>query len=394
MTTPSSAQALGLSFNAWLPTITPGTSYVPKGVYIPDAFGMVNDYTQEIQAVGGYWSATINMSVSRLQFESWLYSGLNRHIEVTDHALDVIFEGFVNHIRASAGSVTINHGPMLDVTNRDRVVYSTVDTSTDPPSVGMRVPTAWAQNANSQERYGTLEEVLSTSGQMAANAEQMRDTHLADYAEPKHMQTLTFPARSQSTLSIQCFGYIRKMEQYVYNQTAAGGDTNLSTKLAAVLAAHPDNLFGTGSITANTVQVKRWEKDDNVAWGLVKSLTEIGDASDNRYTFGIYKDRQPIYAQVPTEVEYNHSVFDPEQGIMSRYGGMLKPWNILPGRWLEFADLLTDQRAASSLRENPRMMFIESVTYSMPWNLTLTGGRVDTISQQMARLGLSGAGGV
>jgi len=394
MTTPSSAQALGLSFNAWLPAITPGTSYMTKGSYIPDAFGIVNDYQHTLDAINGYSSASLTMSVSQLQLESWLYSGLNRHIEVTDHALDVIFEGFVNKISASAGAATIDHGPMTDVANRVRVVYSTVDTSVDPPAVGMRVPTAWAENATSQARYGTLEEVLSTSGQTADNAEQMRDTHLADYAEPKHKQTLTFPAHGQSSITIEVLGYIRKLEQYVYNQTTTGGLYDLSTKLAEVLAAQPDSLFGTGSIATNTIQVKRWENDNNVAWGLVKSLAEIGDTSDNRYTFGIYENRRPVYAQVPTDVDYSHSIFDPEQGIMSRYGGTLKPWNILPGRWLEFTDFMTDQRAASSLQEDPHMMFIESVTYSTPWNLTLHGGRVDTISQQMARMGISGAGGI
>ena len=394
MTTPSDVQGLGLSFNAWQPSITPGTSYTPKGTYVPLAFDLVNNYKHSLDAAGGYRSATIDISVNRRQFDEWLYNGLNRHIEVVDHALDVIFEGFVNEIGGVVGGATVRRGPMMDVTNRARVVYSTVDTSVDPPAVGVRQPTAWADNSDSQARYGTLEEVLSTSGQTAANAEQMRDTHLADSANPKHSQTLTFPPSGAASISIACLGYINKTEQYVYNQTTTGGLYNLSTKLADVLAAQPDGLFGTGSIATNTIQIKRWENDNNIAWGLIKEMSAIGDASDNRYTFGIYANRQPVYAQAPTDIAYSHGVLDPDQTILSRFGGIVKPWNILPGRWLELTDLLSDQRAISSLRQDPRMMFIESVTYSAPWHLTLTGGRVDTISQQMARLGISGAGGV
>jgi len=393
VTTPSSAQALGLSFNAWKPTITPGTSYTLRGAYIPDAFGIVNNYSHELQAVGGYWSAQMQMNASFSQVEDWLFNGLNRHIEVADHALDVIFEEFVNQVSATIGGVTISRGPVMEVSNDVALTYSTVDTSVDPPAVGMRVPTDWAEDSDSQSKYGTLETMLSSGGVTDTEAEQLRDTFLADGVMPRHNQSLTFPPSGESSVSIEVLGYVHRLKKYVYNQTTTGGDTNLSTKLAAVLAAHPDSLYGTGSIETNTVQVKRWENDNNDAWGIIKTLTEIGDASDNRYTFGIYADATPRYEQVPTTTEYSHGALDPEQGIMSRYGGVLKPWNILPGKWLEFTDFVSMASSPSAtLRSNPRMMFIESVIYRTPWNLTLRGGRVDTITQQMARLGLAGIG--
>lgn len=393
-TTPGSAQALGLSFNAWTPTITPGTSYVPRGSYLPSAFDIVNAYSHVLQAVGGYWSAEIRMSTSFAQAEDWLFNGLNRHVEVTDHALDVIFEGFADRVSATIGGVTITRGPVMDISNRAALTYSTVDTSVDPPAVGVRVTTDWSEDATSQSLYGTLETVLSAGGVTDAEAVQLLATFMADGTSPRHDQSLTFPPTGDAAISIEVLGYVHRMKKYVYNQTATGGDTDLSTKLAAVIAAHPDSLYGTGSVASNTVQVKAWENDNDAAWGIVKTLVEMGDASDNRYTFGIYADLQPRYEQVPTEVEYSHGALDPEQGIMSRYGGVLKPWDILPGRWLEFTDFVSPAMALSAtLRSNPRMMFIESVTYRMPWNLTLQGGRVDTISQQMARLGLSGIGG-
>jgi hypothetical protein len=69
----------------------------------------------------------------------------------------------------------------------------------------------------------------------------------------------------------------------------------------------------------------------------------------------------------------------------------VKPWNVLPGKWLEYTDFLIGGTTPTNFREDSRIEFIEQVTYTMPWGLTHSGNKVGTLNQALAKLGLAGA---
>lgn len=350
-------------------------------------------YSHTISALGGYDSALIKIVDQQVNLEDWLANGLMRHIEVYNPSLVKIWEGFVNQIDIVLGGLSVTRGPLLQVSNNVALTYSTVDTTVSPPAIGMRATTAFSADASSQALYGVLESVLSAGGVSATEATTVRDVFLNENKNPQTSQRLNVGGGG-ITLSLQCLGYSHLFKKYVYNQTASTGTVNLSDALAAIIAADPNSIFSTSTskITANTLQVKQYLNDNAAAWPLIQGLVARGDSSDNRYIFGIYNGRVPEYGAIPTDFEYQQRLSDPAQRIETPQGIEVRPWDIRAGKWLFVPDFLIGQVQQSDLRLDPRMIFIESLTYTMPWGLQIQGGKTDKLSQKLAKLGLGGIG--
>jgi len=351
-------------------------------------------YSHTSQAIGGYWEAGIDISDQRGVIEDWATNGLGRHIETYNDAGIKIWEGFVNGVGAN----------------------------------------------------------LSGGG-------------------------------SGATLRLDCLGYVHWL-LYPYS-SATTGLQNLSSKLEAILGQDPNGLISTdySFVESNTLQVGAYEQSNRKAWGLIKGLVSQGDASDNRYNFGVYNDRVAYYDAIPTTVKYqttvgaisgqlsigrgpllgignrvrvvystvDASVSPPVLGARAstgavsdatsqgRYGiidqvlstggstndeaseirdtfleerkdptttqtvgdllvydyntgGEILPYDARPGEWLFVSDFLPGLQPGTNLREDPRMLFIEQMIFTAPRALQLRGGKVDTLSQKLAKLGLSGVG--
>ena len=350
----------------------------------------VSSWQHENRAFGGYYSARATIADTLEVLEDWFVNGLGRQIAVFDEATVTLWEGFVNQIEISAGPIRATRGPLLNVCNRADLWYSTVDTSTTPPTVGIRKSVGVANDTVSQGVYSILQTLLSTGGCTLANATQLRDMHLDFYAQPE--TDMQMGSADAPALSIECAGWVRYLEKYVFNDTVSTGQGNLSTKLASILAADPNALF-TQEITANTFQVPLYENDNAVAWDLIKNLVPLGDAAFNRYLFGIYANRVARYEAASTTVDYIQALRDPAQQIMNAAGGAARPWNIMPGKWLFFPDFLVGRVPVDAdLDEDPRAAFLESVTYEAPYGIRWTSSKSNRLQQRLAQLGLSGMG--
>lgn len=350
----------------------------------------VSGWQHEIRAVGGYYSARATLADTLERLEDWFIDGLGRGIAVYDEAGVAIWEGFVNQVEIAAGPLRAVRGPVLDIANRVDLWYSTVDTSTTPPTVGIRKSVGVANNTESQAIYDIMQTLLSTGGCTAANATHLRDMHLDVYAWPE--TDAQMGSADAPSLSIECTGYVRYLEKYVFNDTVSTGLGNLSTKLASILTADPNSLF-TQSIAANTLQVPLYENDNAVAWDLLKNLVLLGDANYARYLFGVYANRVARYEAASTSVDYQQALRDPAQHFMDANGAIVKPWNVLPGKWLFFPDFLIGRVPQdTALASDPRAAFLESVRYIAPYGLQWTGGKSNRIQQRLAQLGLSGMG--
>lgn len=383
----TSRQAPDLSINVFEPLVT-------GGAYRETLTDQLDSYQHEIRALGGYWTGTFTLKDRLTRIEDWLDRGLGRHIVTRDDALNVIWEGFVNRVSANLGPLSVVRGPLLEIANRVACVYSAIDATTSPPTLGLRVKTSTTNDTPSQAKYGIVQVLLSAAGMTATEAAQVRDTYLAEHVEPETSKSLSLGNTSEPSVTIECCGYVRWLDAYIFNQTAATGTQDLDEKIRNILTADPNDVISTdySRIAANTLAVPKYENDDMRAWSLIKALVAEGDASDNRYLFGIYQDRQAVYAAAPTTIAYQQRLADPEQRFETLAGGIVKPWNILPGKWLFFPDLLIGKSQPADLREEPRAMFIESVTYSAPWGLSLSGGKLSAVDQRLARLGLAGIG--
>jgi hypothetical protein len=356
-----------------------------------------DSYSHTIAAIGGYWTASLTISTTIPQAEDWFANGLGRHIEVRGPSLQVIWEGFVNKISLAMGTLTAERGPYINIANRVKIVYSTIDTSTDPPIMGVRISTAYTDDTISQGKYGICTRILSTGGATAATATQIRDTFLAENKDPETTQSLNIgqSGGGGATVTLELFGYAQLMEHYPYNTTTTGTRT-FTLRLEDVLAAEPNALYSTdySGIASNTSTVPYYDNDDRSGWQVIKDILAKGDSGYDRYTFGIYAGRKAFYTEIPSTVEYLHRIRDNKQRIDRIIGGNeVMPWDVLPARWVLVSDFLVGRNVSGSeLRDDPRNLFIESVTYTAPWGLQITGAKVATMPQLLARLGLSGIG--
>jgi hypothetical protein len=195
-------------------------------------------------------------------------------------------------------------------------------------------------------------------------------------------------------MTLQLKGAWDWLKAFVSN-FATAGTLNLSTRLIALLALDPNTVFSTdiSHIVANVYQVMGYENDDKVAQNYLKALLNPGDAAFSRYTFGYYGLEVPYYAAIPTALEYTYSLSDPAQEVQYLSGVTVRPWEVHPARWLQISDLMIGRVPDADLKDDPRNIFIESLTYTAPYGLTLNGAKVGTLSQKMAQQGLSGIGG-
>ena len=375
-------------------------AYEPLAIgngYVDDLTGKVNSYEHEIAAMGGYWSAKIQMVDKQITLEDWYENGLGRRIVTATPDGEVIWEGFVNEISFSLGGVSIKLGPLTGIANKVKLVYSTFDTSASAPVTGIRAETAYSQSASSQAKYGVLTHVLSSGGATSVTASAIVDEYLRIYKDPEVDQERTFAGGgSAPSITLDCLGYVHFLDTYKYNQTASSGTMNLSAKINAVIAAEPNNFIShaTGNIASNVVAVPQYENDDKTAWSIIKELTSLGDGSDAKYIFGVYENRICHYGAIPTSAEYFQHLADPGQRILTDTGQIVMPWQVLPGRWIMARDLLIGRVADSVLIEDdPRVMFVESVNYTVPNKVNLRGSKVRRLDQKLAKLGLAGIGG-
>lgn len=355
----------------------------------------MSSYEHEIMAFGGYWSARITVEDSQFDMENWYERGLGRRIVAYSPDGVIIWEGVVNAIRLNLGGLAVSIGPLLDIANKTRLIYSYIDTSLGSPVTGLRLTTDWASNTTSQTRYGIFERILSSGGATPTTADQIRDTYLAENARPGHSQELSLGAGGSQSMELECIGVVHFSETYTYNSTTTGTQ-NANAKVQAVLDADPNNFIAQTFtfINSNTLAVPAYDNDNRTAWNVIKETVALGDASDNRWLFGIYAGRLAYYQQMVEQTDYMQSLSDPGQKVYGSSGAIVDPWYILPGKWLQILDFMIGRIPdTTSLRDDPRFMFIESVTFRAPQTVVLRGGRVSRLEQKLARLGLAGIGG-
>jgi hypothetical protein len=284
----------------------------------------------------------------------------------------------------------------MNVANRVTTIYSTIDPTTNTV-IGTRAKTTVSNDTTSQGLYGIIQKVLSVGGATAVTAAQIQSTYLKENAYPETSRSLNLGTDSGNnsgvTVTIDCLGYYHWLNLYAYNQTVVTGTINASDKIIAIINAQLNSIItDTTNILSNTVQVTAFENDDYTAYNILQEAVSMGDASDNRWVFGVYQNRKAFYNQMSSTVDYILHLMDSSQKVETPIGAEIYPWNILPGKWLMFPDFLIGRTSETNPRYDPRCMFIEDVTYTMPWGLALNGGKTATLAQKLAKLGLAGVG--
>ena len=344
-------------------------------------------------ALGGYWELAFQIQGRQTQIEGWIDGGLARHVELYNPALVMIWEGFVNQVDANIGSLSLTRGPLLSMANKISCVYSTKDMSVTPPAAGVREFSDWYDNADSQAKYGILEKVLSAGGAATGEPAQIAQTALAELKEPTSQETDNLESSARPSASITCLGYAHWMKKYTYTSTTEGTES-ATTKLENVITGDPNSFLSTDftNIETNATVVGAFEAERRTAWNLAKGLAAVGDSSYDRWLFGLYAGRKVKYSVMPTTTKYQRSLIAPAQQLeLYSTGGRVYPWDARPGEWAFYTDLLIGRTQPSDRRLDPRYLFIEQATFTVPWGLTLTGAKVARLDQLLAQMGLAGA---
>ena len=356
-------------------------------------------YEHVLSAVGGFDTAKIGIAANIETIERWVSEGLARHIEVYSHKGILVYEGFVDTIEANAAGLSLVIGPVLEVDNRVSVMYTPIiDPTADPQILGTLTETTIVDDEDSQNMYGILERVLSGGNMVddgvTNDAEYARDLYIAENCYPRTTNDLTVGGDTDVSLVLNCRGYYHVLGKYVYNDGVYNYSVQCSTKLRNVLAADPNGWFSTdySLIDDNLALTNGLENQNKTALDVIKDILNLGDGLDNRWCFGIYGGLKPVYAAVPSDVAYLYSIYGSERSeITLPNGKIVRPWEVLPGRWALVPDFLAGKtEGIVGLRRDTRAIFIESVSYTAPYGVSLRGENIRTLPQAMARLGYGG----
>lgn len=391
---------------AYAPSIT-ATTYEPRGTLIDDTLG--NQYTAlsfSTIADGGFDSASITLTGDLPDMETWFDAGLNRHIEIYNPALELIWAGFVNQVRLSAGTLTATRGPLMEICNRCSVTYTPIlDATTDPPTTGTQTVTTIADDDDSITKYGVLEQVVS-GGQLLDDdpedtapdnrAETLRDTYLDEMKDPQSSEELGLGSSSQPSVTLSLLGYRHRFSGYMIQDETTStiqiSNDDGTGKMQLVIAAQPNALFSTDftQMEGNALLTSQYEDGTRDAWTILTELNEMGDASNVRTTLGVYDDQRVTYAALPTGTAYEHKIAEVTMRVTEYGSGVeVRPWDVRPAKWLLLSDFLTGlTETTGDKRKDPRYIFVESVTFTAPYNVQINGGKISTIKQMLAKQGM------
>lgn len=353
----------------------------------------ITSYDHSHAAMGGFWTANLTMRLPLVELEDWLENGVGRQVQVKGRGTKLAWEGLVNRVTMNVGGYNMNVGPYLDIANKIKLAYSIFLQLGGGNATGIRVATDYTSNALSVARYGILAKVFSVGGVDSSAVANLQALLLERYSQPPRSEDLNLPGDTGLTyfdLKLECIGYAHLFQKYSYN-SATTGTQNLSAKLTAIVAAEPNGLFSS-SVTTNTIQVPAYENDDAEAWGLIKSMIAMGDVSLNRYSFGVYENRRAVYKPVSNSVVYIRPLREGAAVIQDAQGGLLQPWEVRPGGYVLVTDLLPGKPTASTLNDDRRAIYADTVQYRMPDSLVINGAHSFKVEQRLAQLGISGVG--
>ena len=361
--------------------------------FVPDPVKSLQTYTHTNKAIGGFYSANLSFLVGFSDVNFWYSNGLGMHVQTYNHAAILIWEGFVNKMSVSVGGLSFSLGPLLDVANRVRVDYQTQTWNTNPPIPGMAASTAWSDLDDSQDKYGIFEQIVS-GGQCSSNEATLKlQNYLLAQGWPTGDRQIDVSAGEESgsiVVTLECLGYWSILDTYYFSQSASSTE-NASVKFAAAVAAQPNAIFST-DIAENTSQVGRFEDGSRKALTVIDDLLDARDGSGNQFLAGCRENREVYYEEIADEVLYSISLTDVRRTVRLIRGlSVVYNWDVKAGQFVIVPELTpAGDTSISNTTSAGRIerVFIESATYRLPWQVSITGNKFSGIAGRLSKRGL------
>lgn len=352
-------------------------------------------YSQTISDFIGFDKAEISFTTDEITASNWMDNGIGRHVSVNDSEA---WEGFVNKVQVNIGGQSKTAGPMMSITNNLAVEYSGVTINTDPP---VKIPggiTDFVSNRRSVERYGTISRVFSGGSRMPSEAEELADTLVNYKSSFSGKDNINIPASgNQLQVRLSCLGYGHLLSVIIYNQVIGYGLIRANEKIIDVIDSDPDNRFqhvSESTIKDSGILVQQFEDENRDALSIIKEIVVRGGSSNEKWVFGVYRNRTPHYNAVPDEISYLYDTVDGRQSVTHFLGDTEVPYyNVRPGKYMiqiSPIDIDVSSLPNINVHEDDRVSYVQSVKYTHPNSLKIKTESVDNIKQSLEKLGLGG----
>ena len=376
-------------------TILSRPSPLSSDQWVEDISDRVDNWLRTVNAVGWYDSARFRLLGSQNYLEDWFDSRLGSTVVEYGPGGVVRWEGFVSRVSLTVAGSLLSRS-LSDLANKVKVIYSTVDTSTDPPTSGVRAETGWSSDSDSTERWGTKEKILSVGGMKQPDAEELRDLFLEVHREPVVSRSAGVgTAGSENALDVECSGFFHTLEWLIYDSSTTGkanADVVIKAILTAVRAVNAFLSDDYSQIEANSsVSVKQYYKGQQTCSDILKSIVARGDGADP-WIAGVVKDRVFRYRPAETEVGLLRELSDPGQRFFAVTGAVVGAWEVEPDMFLKTRDALAGRATPTDLALDPRVAYLDSVSFSMPDAVRWSGRGDKRLETFLAAHGLAGVG--
>jgi hypothetical protein len=288
--------------------------------------------------------------------------------------------------------------------NRVSVEYTPyIDITVDPATTREATVTTIVEDPASVEKYGAIEKMFNhgslvddatyIGGGVPENeAERIRDSYLEDIKSP--VTTQEFKLQEGGTyleLEIECLGYGWWLEAFIYDNPFVTIIT-IPDKIKAVLAYDTNAIFSTDYDEINEAAnflLLTPDGSDGLSNGkeIIEEMVAQGDANDNRTVFLIRDGRKAYYDVISSKIDYVVDIKDGKLRFKTQSDVTVQPWEIRPGKWLLFTGFLPGLPYPTAPdRDDPRCEFIESVRFTTPDQVEITGSRLSHLPQLLKKV--------
>ena len=384
MTTPSHFSETGIAIYANEPLLFAATMKFQQSLS-----QMVNGYSHIIAANGGYKSASISMTMQQEEIEGWIENGLGRNITVYNEGQQPIWNGFVNDIEVSMADLTITLNCLGYIEWLKAYTYNSTTAATTTINAAINAVLVADPNNIISSDYTKL-----TANTFSIPSYTNDDNLALDYING-------LVAMGDAAFNRYLFGvYANQRAEYTVMPTVneyiaqvsglnvkRGPLLGIANKVAIVYSTVDTSVtppaVGVRKKTAYAIDIASQNK-----YGIIEKILSSGGSTDANAT-----NIRDTYIGDAHEPETTQTITINAGEITTPQGRVIEPWNVLPAKWAFIPNFMIGRIPdTTAMRDDMRYLFIESLTFTAPYGLILTGAKISKLPQILGQLGLLGVG--
>lgn len=326
------------------------------------------NYRHQISANGWFDTASCDVRMTAIEAEMAMEDYVGNPVKVfVDNPAQPIWEGIITTVSYDSGGVLVRRSidPMI---NRAEVILfyrrNAVGSQTQVTNAANVLP--------SQAIYGVKEGsidayVVESDSTIPQFAQSIRDTLVTVNAWPQSSIT----QGANRNVRVEMKGYFHTLDWEMFWDNGNSGNyaaSVLVTQLLAMVANY--GLWFDYTDTSGVETNATWTQRDQLRIGMTKwqgllRIAEAGNASGTYYITGIEPTnpttgtRRLYYRAANDTLAYTARAAD-NLRVRNAYGGLIRPWTVIPDRILRITDTLTGW---DGLGDDPRDIYLRSIQY-------------------------------